>query len=156
MTTNKRKIMAGPTALLLGCFLFGVGYCFRPSAVGTQAASVPLVVAASGVAPTVRKSSPSGAEATEGLAEQRDAESTVAATSPSHGEDANNAQTYQGKIISMNGVRFVLRTDESGTWYPLDDQQTAGKYLGKQVIVTGRLDTATDVIRIESIAEAKS
>jgi len=56
----------------------------------------------------------------------------------------------------MNGSRFVLRDDDHDTWYHLDDQQAAGMHVGKKVTVTGKLDTATDVIRIETIADENS
>jgi hypothetical protein len=68
----------------------------------------------------------------------------------------DEAQTYQGTIVSMNGSRFVLRDDDHNTWYHLDDQRAAGMYVGKKVMVTGKLDTATDVIRIETIADGNS
>jgi hypothetical protein len=31
------------------------------------------------------------------------------------------AQTFNGKIVSQNGVRYVLRDDENNAWYHLDD-----------------------------------
>lgn len=69
---------------------------------------------------------------------------------------ADHQQVYAGTIVSMNGARFILRDDANDTWYHLDDQQTAGKFLGKKVLVTGKLDTATDVIHVRVIEEAKA
>jgi hypothetical protein len=63
------------------------------------------------------------------------------------------AQKFEGVIISKNGELFVLRDVVNDTWYHLDDQQTAGKFLGKKVLVTGTLDVRTDVIRVQKITE---
>jgi uncharacterized protein YdeI (BOF family) len=71
-------------------------------------------------------------------------------------QDEPAVSTYRGKIMSQNGVRFILRDDSNDTWYHLDDQQQASKYLGKVVQVTGTLDGRTDTIRVRNIAEAKS
>ena len=61
---------------------------------------------------------------------------------------------FKGKILSQNGEQFILRDDVNETWYHLDDQQRAGKFLGKIVSVTGILDQTTDTIRVRSINEA--
>jgi len=58
---------------------------------------------------------------------------------------------FTGKILSQNGEHFILRDDVNETWYHLDDQQQAGKFLGKNVSVTGVLDPSTDTIRVRSI-----
>jgi hypothetical protein len=67
--------------------------------------------------------------------------------------DESQPQRFEGIIVSKNGELFVLRDDANNTWYHLDDQQAAGKYLGKKVLVTGNLDTRTDVIVVKSIVE---
>src|SRR5271156_2043063 len=64
------------------------------------------------------------------------------------------AQTFNGKIVSQNGVRFVLRDDDDNVWYHLDDQQKASKLFGKDVLVTGTFDGLTGTIRVASIVEA--
>ena len=64
------------------------------------------------------------------------------------------AQQFEGVIVSKNGELYVLRDDANSTWYHLDDQQSAGKHLGKKVLVTGSLDGRTDVIRVQKIEEA--
>ena len=64
--------------------------------------------------------------------------------------------SFTGKILSQNGVRFILRDETNDVWYHLDDQQEAGKFLGKHVLVTGVLDGFTDTIRVHSIVESKS
>lgn len=68
---------------------------------------------------------------------------------------ADHLQTFAGVVVSMNGARFILRDDDNNVWYHLDDQQTAGKLVGKRVEVTGQLDTMTDMIHIRTIVEAK-
>jgi uncharacterized protein DUF5818 len=77
---------------------------------------------------------------------------TAAAIHPISVEE-DQPQKFEGVIVSKNGEIFVLRDDVNNTWYHLDDQQEAGKHLGKKVLVTGNLDTRTDMIRVQSIAE---
>jgi hypothetical protein len=62
-------------------------------------------------------------------------------------------QTFKGKIVSQNGVRFILRDEQTDNWYHLDDQEKAGKFLGKTVLIKGTLDGASDTIRIKTISE---
>jgi methionine-rich copper-binding protein CopC len=83
---------------------------------------------------------------------------SIVAPSPAQNQapDESPVNTFNGKIMSQNGVRFILRDDSNDTWYHLDDQQQASKYLGKVVQVTGTLDGRTDTIRVRNIAEAKS
>ena len=64
------------------------------------------------------------------------------------------AQTFSGKIVSQNGVRFVLRDDDNNVWYHLDDQEKAGKLVGKDVLITGTFDGLTGTIRVQSIVES--
>jgi TonB family protein len=64
------------------------------------------------------------------------------------------SQSFSGKIVSQNGVRFVLRDDENNVWYHLDDQEKAGKLVGKDVLVTGTFDGLTGTIRVQSIVES--
>jgi uncharacterized protein DUF5818 len=71
-------------------------------------------------------------------------------------QDTPAVTTYTGKIMSQNGVRFILRDDSTDLWYHLDDQEQASKYLGKAVQVTGILDGRTDTIRVRNITETKS
>jgi protein TonB len=63
-------------------------------------------------------------------------------------------QTFSGKIVSQNGVRFVLRDEDNNVWYHLDDQEKAGKLVGKDVLVTGKFDGLTGTIRVQSIVES--
>jgi hypothetical protein len=66
------------------------------------------------------------------------------------------AKTFSGKIVSQNGVRFVLRDEDNNVWYHLDDQEKAGKLVGKDVLVTGKFDGLTGTIRVQSIVESPS
>jgi outer membrane biosynthesis protein TonB len=69
-------------------------------------------------------------------------------------QEQSKAQTFSGKIVSQNGVRFVLRDDDNNAWYHLDDQEKAGKLVGKDVLVTGSFDGLTGTIRVQSIVES--
>jgi hypothetical protein len=59
------------------------------------------------------------------------------------------SQSIFGTIAKVSN-KYVLQTSDSIT-YELDDQSTAGQYVGKHVKVTGTLDRATGVIRVRSI-----
>src|SRR5277367_1700173 len=63
-------------------------------------------------------------------------------------------QAFYGKIVSQNGVRYVLRDDDNNVWYHLDDQEKAAKLLGKDVLVSGTFDGLTGTIRVQSIVES--
>jgi TonB family protein len=69
-------------------------------------------------------------------------------------QEQAKAQTFSGKIVSQNGVRYVLRDDENNVWYHLDDQDKAGKLVGKDVLITGKFDGLTGTIRVQSIVES--
>lgn len=64
-------------------------------------------------------------------------------------------KTFTG-TISKNGEQFILAIDSGKGSYLLDDQQTAGKYAGKKVRVTGILDASNNTIRVQSIEEASA
>ena len=70
--------------------------------------------------------------------------------------DEPNVNTFTGKIVSQNGVRYILRDEANDVWYHLDDQQQAGKFFGKSVVVTGTLDGRSDMIHIRNITESKT
>lgn len=63
----------------------------------------------------------------------------------------NPDEHFAGVIVWLNGNRYILRDDVNDTWYHLDDQQTAAKYLGKKVSVTGTLDGRSDMIHVRAI-----
>ena len=70
-------------------------------------------------------------------------------------KQAPQAKTFTG-TISKDGDSFMLKDDAGKTSYQLDDQQTASKYGGKKVKVTGMLDVANNLIRVQSIEEASA
>src|ERR1700722_4574119 len=72
------------------------------------------------------------------------------------GTDDAAVQTFNGKIMSQNGERFILRDDSTDVWYHLDPQEEAGKFLGKNVQVTGILDGRSAMIHVRNIAENKA
>jgi Protein of unknown function (DUF5818) len=59
-------------------------------------------------------------------------------------------KTFTGKIVK-SGDKLVLRDDSISAPYQLDDQQKAAKFEGKKVKVTGTLDMANNMIRVQSI-----
>ena len=67
---------------------------------------------------------------------------------------ANQAQTYTGTIALLNGSLYVLRDERNDTWYHLDDQQMPAKFLGKKVVVTGKLDAGVNMICVKDIEPA--
>lgn len=62
-------------------------------------------------------------------------------------------QTFTGTIAKF-GDQYVLRESDSKAPYQLDDQDTASRFAGKKVTVTGTLDAANNLIRVQSIQEA--
>jgi hypothetical protein len=71
-------------------------------------------------------------------------------------QNAPEVRTFTGKVLSQNGERFILRDEANDVWYHLDDQQQAGKFAGKNVLVTGVLDGRTDMIQVREITEVKA
>jgi Protein of unknown function (DUF5818) len=63
--------------------------------------------------------------------------------------EKSTSQSVSGTIAKVNN-KYVLQTSDSVT-YQLDNQSTAGQYVGKRVKVTGTLDRATGIIRVRSI-----
>jgi Protein of unknown function (DUF5818) len=53
-------------------------------------------------------------------------------------------------IIVRQGEKYVLKAGDNTT-YQLDDQDRAGRYQDKQVMVVGRLDPDSNTFHIESI-----
>ena len=61
-------------------------------------------------------------------------------------------QAFSGTIMKA-GDTYVLKTADNMT-YQLDDQQRARKFEGKQVQVTGTLDTDSTMIKVQEIKTA--
>ena len=70
-------------------------------------------------------------------------------------EQGPKVETFSGKIVSQNDVRFVLRDDDNNVWYHLDDQEKARQFFGKDVLITGTFDGLSGTIRVQSIVEGK-
>jgi Protein of unknown function (DUF5818) len=70
--------------------------------------------------------------------------------------DEPNINTFTGRIVSQNGDRYILRDEANDVWYHLDNQQEAGKFFGKTVVVVGTLDGSTAMIHIRNITESKT
>jgi len=64
----------------------------------------------------------------------------------------HEAKTFTGTVMK-NGDSFVLSDAANKTSYGLDDAQKASQYEGKKVKVTGTVDTASNMIHVESIQE---
>jgi hypothetical protein len=61
-------------------------------------------------------------------------------------------RTFTGTVW-INGGKFVLRDESHKAWYQLDDQRSAARFEGKQVRVTGTLDSANNAIHVLDIEE---
>ncbi len=71
---------------------------------------------------------------------------------PSAQQDQQKTQTFVGKIVKLKDGRFALLTDEqAGKGAYLDDPQKAAQFEGKNVKVTGTLETARSLIHISNI-----
>jgi periplasmic protein TonB len=66
----------------------------------------------------------------------------------------SKGQKFGGRVVSQNDVRFVLKDYDDDIWYHIDDQQKAGSFVGKNVLITGIFDGLTGTIRVQNIVEA--
>jgi hypothetical protein len=64
-------------------------------------------------------------------------------------QDQAKSNTFMGTVV-REGEQFALR-DGSGSVYKLDDSSKAQPFEGKQVKVTGRLDTDAKLIHVDTI-----
>ncbi|MFB3924380.1 MAG: DUF5818 domain-containing protein [Terriglobia bacterium] len=71
---------------------------------------------------------------------------TAAASAPAQGS------AFTGRI-SEEGGRYVLVDDLDRATYQLDDQEKAKEFEGKNVKVTGSLDSSTNTIDVAEIIE---
>jgi hypothetical protein len=77
--------------------------------------------------------------------------SQPSATQP--GAEAKEAKTFTGQIVQSEG-KYVLVESSNNAMFQLDDQERAKQFEGKNVKVTGTLDTATNVIHVTDIQAA--
>lgn len=91
---------------------------------------------------------PSGSQST-----PSSSQSSSQASSETNGQgqiSSQNQQTFIGRI-AQSGDRFVLKDSKSNTTYRLDRQDIAKQYAGKEVRVTGTLDTSDNTIRVSTM-----
>lgn len=79
-----------------------------------------------------------------------------AQTSPDQmpNSNASKTATFTGTVVK-DGEQYVLR-DSSGSVYKLDDSERAQAFEGKTVKVTGRLDSQSKMIHVDSIEPLSS
>jgi len=65
----------------------------------------------------------------------------------------DSQQTTAGKITQADDGKYVL-VDSAGKLYQLDDQKTAEKFNGKNVKVSGTVDTTSNTIHVTDIQPA--
>lgn len=66
---------------------------------------------------------------------------------------ASSQQSFTGKIVKSKGD-YLLRDDNSKVTYKLDRQDLARDYEGKNVKVTGSLESGDNTIHVTTIAPA--
>ena len=81
------------------------------------------------------------------------ASSTMGQSSSAPRDKQPQIQVFLG-TISKTGNQFVFSDDVNKSSYQLDDQQTASRFDGKKVKVTGMLDATNNIIRVQSIEAA--
>ena len=73
-------------------------------------------------------------------------------------QDPQEANTFTGKIQKLQSGRYALITGQTAegklAGHFLDDEESAKKYEGKQVKITGTFDTASNTIHITNIEAA--
>ncbi len=72
-------------------------------------------------------------------------------TQPSRPKSRSQIQTFVGTIARV-GHQFIVSNEK--VCYRLDDQETASKFEGAKVKVTGTLDAVDQIIRVQSIEAA--
>jgi hypothetical protein len=70
--------------------------------------------------------------------------------------DRSSVERHTGTILSKNGALLVLADKSNHVWYQLDDQEKASRFLGKKVVVFGRLDPSSAVIHVWNIRAIKA
>src|SRR5215475_2334679 len=76
-------------------------------------------------------------------------------TPPAGQQDQQKSQVFVGKIVKVSDGRYALLTDEkAGKGVYLDDQDKAKEFEGKNVKVTGVLETAKNLVHVTDIQPA--
>lgn len=77
------------------------------------------------------------------------------AKQPAAAQKQNKPKTYFGKIVKLQNGKYGLIIDaKKSQGYFLDDQKTAAKYAGKDVLVKGKVDPHTSILHVASIKAA--
>jgi len=84
------------------------------------------------------------------------AQQTAPAVAHKHAIARTSMERHTGTILSKNGALLVLADESNNVWYQLDDQEKASSFLGKKVVVFGRLDASTAVIHVWKIRQIKA
>ena len=73
-------------------------------------------------------------------------------SAPTGQEDQQKTQVFVGKVVKVRDGRYALVTDEqAGKGVYLDDQDKAKGFEGKNVKVTGVLETAKNLVHVSDI-----
>ena len=83
---------------------------------------------------------------------QTETPSSPAASGQNSGQKAAATQSFTGTVVK-SGDTYVLKTSDNMT-YQLDDQARAKDYEGKQVQISGSLDTSSNTIKVQDIKAA--
>ena len=74
---------------------------------------------------------------------------------PNPQQDQQKSQTFMGKVVkATNGQYALLMDEQAGKGVYLDDQEKAKQFEGKNVKVTGVLETAKNLVHITNIEPA--
>jgi uncharacterized protein YdeI (BOF family) len=71
--------------------------------------------------------------------------------SPDSSASMQPASSFTGTVVKASG-KYVLKTTDAN--YQLDDQEKAKQFVGKQVKVSGSLDTNSSTIHVSDITPA--
>jgi uncharacterized protein YdeI (BOF family) len=71
--------------------------------------------------------------------------------SPDSSASMQQASSFTGTVVKASG-KYVLKTSDAN--YRLDDQEKAKQFVGKQVKVSGSLDSGTGTIHVSDITPA--
>ena len=72
-------------------------------------------------------------------------------SAPQPSTQVQTAREFTGTIVK-EGNSLRLKDDAGNANYKLDGQSKAKAYVGKQVKVTGKLDTSSNVIQVTSVS----
>jgi len=68
-----------------------------------------------------------------------------------NGQATAAENSFSGRITKANNGKLVLQDPSTRTSFALDNQKLAKKYEGKNVVVTGTLDEANNILHVRKI-----